>query len=53
MDDFFGDEKLADYYACQFCGKINKNSIKTTQLWRVPQILMIQLKRSQFGKKNH
>lgn len=52
LNDYFGDEKLTDYYKCQFCGQTNKNSTKTVKLWKTPEILIIQLKRSQFGKKN-
>lgn len=43
---------MTDFYNCEFCGKSNKKSIKTTKFWRTPEYLIIHLKRSQFGRKN-
>lgn len=53
MDEFFNEQKLNDFYRCDFCNQTNKHSVKTSKIWRTPEILIIHLKRSQFGKKNN
>ncbi len=52
LKEFFGEERLCDFYKCEYCGETNKHSTKSTKFWRTPEILIIHLKRSQFGKKN-
>lgn len=44
---------MSDYYFCSSCKKSSKKSLKRTELWRNPNYLIIQLKRSQFGRKNN
>lgn len=51
MDEYFSDEKLCDFYKCEYCGQTNKNSVKKTKIWRAPENLILHLKRSQFGNK--
>ena len=52
LQEYFGEESLSDFYVCSKCGKSSKKSMKRSELWRCPNYLIIQLKRSQFGKKN-
>lgn len=52
MSAYFDSELLCDYYKCEACHKSVKNSMKKIDLWNPPNNLIINLKRSQFGKKN-
>ena len=52
LHEYFGEESLSDFYVCSKCGKSSKKSMKRSELWRCPNYLIIQLKRSQFGRKN-
>ncbi len=46
LDEFIKEEKvdIHNMIRCDFCGKFNK-STKQTKLWKLPKILIIQLKR--------
>ena len=52
MSAYFDSELLWDFYKCEACHKSVKNSVKKIDLWNPPNNLIINLKRSQFGKKN-
>lgn len=49
IEQFFKEEDLEDdLYKCMKCGKTN--SCKKLNLWRLPKILVVHLKRFNFGK---
>jgi ubiquitin C-terminal hydrolase len=53
MDEYFSDEKLCDFYKCEYCGQTNKNSVKKTKIWRAPENLILHLKTIPVRKQNH
>lgn len=52
LKEYFDVEALSDFYYCSSCKKSSKKSLKRSELWRNPNYLIVQLKRSQFGRKN-
>lgn len=49
IEHFLKEEQLDDLYTCEKC-KTPRKSTKKFIIWRVPQILVIHLKRFEYGK---
>ena len=49
FEHFLKEEQLEDLFTCEKC-KTKRKSNKKFQIWRVPKILVIHLKRFHFGK---
>ena len=49
MEQFLKEEDLDDLFHCEKC-KVRRQSKKKFVLWRLPKVLVIQLKRFEYTK---